>query len=79
MKSGFRVEASERFDIGITLDPEFYADYLMTEVNVTCAVRAGEPAGAIRAWCEGTLRGVFGGRAREVMFPGYIAWMVPQA
>ncbi|MEZ5400650.1 MAG: methyltransferase domain-containing protein [Bryobacteraceae bacterium] len=78
LHSGFRLTASERFDIAVTLDHDFYVPYLMTEVNVTCAVQSGEPADAIHEWCAETLRPVFDGRPRDVLFPGYIVWMVPE-
>ncbi|HUQ92971.1 MAG TPA: methyltransferase domain-containing protein [Bryobacteraceae bacterium] len=74
--TGFRLQASETFEVGISLEPVAYLDYLMTEINVAHAVRSGVPEGEIRNWCEHTLRPVFNGASREVLFPGYIAYMI---
>jgi len=73
---GFRVEGHEDFETGLVLSPGFYLDYVMTETNVARAVRDGVPAAAIRAWCAGTLAPVFEGCNREVIFRGYIVYMV---
>jgi hypothetical protein len=63
-------------EIGLTLSPDFYLDYVMTETNVAQAARNGVPEQEIRAWCAGTLAPVFQGEAREVLFRGYAAWLV---
>lgn len=70
-----RLSGSERFEIGLTLDPTSYLEYVMTETNVAHAVRGGTPEPAIRAWCRETLAPVFGGSPREVLFEGYIAYL----
>lgn len=75
LESGFRVTKSEHFEIGLTLTPEFYRDYMLTETNVAAAVREGTPYGEIRAWCEDSLGPVWEGRDREVLFRGYWASM----
>ena len=70
-----RLTGSERFEIGLTLDPAFYREYVMTETNVAHAVRGGIPAAEIRGWCRESLEPVFRGAAREVLFEGYIAYL----
>ena len=76
LHSGFTVQNHEHFEIGLTLSPDFYLDYVMTETNVADAVRQGTPESAIRSWCASTLGSVFQGAAREVLFQGYIAYMI---
>jgi len=75
--TGFNVGCAQSFEIGLTLKPGFYLDYMLTETNVAAAVRNGTPYGEIRAWCEETLAPVWGGRKREVIFLGYFACMTP--
>jgi len=77
MDSVLRVKDHEDFEIGLTLSPEFYLEYALTETNVTHAVRSGVPLDEIRSWCRETLSGVFQGQAREVLFRGYIAYLFP--
>jgi len=69
------VAAHELFEIPLVLDPDCYLDYMMTETNVSHAVRTGIPAGEVRSWCKQTLAPVFGSSPREVLFRGYIAYM----
>lgn len=76
LDSGFRVQG-HRFEIGLTLTPGFYLDYMMTETNVAAAVRSGAPRSEIRRWCAGTLARVWSGEDREVMFEGYFACLTP--
>jgi SAM-dependent methyltransferase len=73
--AGFRMAGRENFEIGITLTPEFYLDYMLTETNVAAAVRAGARLAEIRSWCAETLAPVWEGRPREVLFRGYVACM----
>ena len=75
LRSGFHVDAHRQFEIGITLAPEFYLDYVMTETNVAAAVRSGVPHSEIRSWCAETLAPVWNGAEREVLFRGYFACM----
>ena len=75
LNSGFRLHAQQHFEIGITLTPEFYLDYVMTETNVASAVRSGVPYAQIRSWCAETLAPVWMGSEREVLFRGYFACM----
>jgi len=79
LNSGFRVHTQQHFEIGITLTPEFYVDYVMTETNVACAVRRGVPHAEIKSWCAETLAPVWMGSEREVLFRGYFACMEPTA
>ncbi len=75
LSSGFHVDAHRQFEIGITLAPKFYVDYVMTETNVAAAVRSGVPQSEIRSWCVETLAPVWNGAHREVLFRGYFACM----
>jgi SAM-dependent methyltransferase len=72
---GFKLNGREDFEIGLSLTPDFYLDYVMTETNVAWAVKNGVSPGAIRSWCADSVQGVFSGVAREVLFRGYIAYM----
>jgi hypothetical protein len=72
---GFALKSHDYFEIGLTLTPEFYLDYAMTETNVAAAVRRGVPISEIRQWCQDTLGPVWEGRPREVLFRGYYACM----
>ena len=76
LDSGFRLSGHEYFEIGLTLNPDSYLDYVMTETNVAHAVGNGVSEQEIRAWCAGTLELVFQGEARDVLFPGYTAYLV---
>ena len=69
------MDTHRHFEIGITLTPEFYLDYVMTETNVAAAVRSGVPQSEIRSWCAETLAPVWKGAEREVLFRGYFACM----
>ena len=76
LSTGFRLDRHQWFEIGITLTPEFYLDYVLTETNVASAVRSGEPEGEIRSWCAETLAPLWHGAAHEVLFRGYFACLV---
>ncbi|MBV9304712.1 MAG: class I SAM-dependent methyltransferase [Acidobacteriaceae bacterium] len=69
----FRVEDAEHLQIGITLTPDFYTRYMLTETNVAFALRNGTKLEEIRLWCEETLRPVWNGESHEVLFRGYYA------
>jgi SAM-dependent methyltransferase len=75
LDSGFRLTGSETFRIALTLTQRFYVSYMLTESNVTFAVRGGTPYEEIRSWIAETLAPVWGGRDREVLFSGYFACM----
>jgi SAM-dependent methyltransferase len=77
MGRGFRPGRQEWFEIGITLTPEFYLDYVLTETNVASAVRRGAPEAEIRRWCAETLAPLWKNVAREVLFRGYFACLSP--
>jgi SAM-dependent methyltransferase len=77
-ESGFRLSGHEYFEIGLTLEPAFYLDYVMTETNAAHAVRNGAPEREIRQWCVETLAPVFNGGAHEVLFRGYFACLIAQ-
>jgi SAM-dependent methyltransferase len=69
----FRLQASQQFEIGLSLTRDFYEDYVMTETNVAAAVRAGVSPDEIRQWCHRTLGPIWRGCEREVLFRGYFA------
>lgn len=73
---GFHVREHERFRIGLTITPEFYLDYMMSESNVAYAIRMGTAEAEIRSWCSVTLEPVWEGRSKVVMFEGYFACLV---
>ena len=73
MDHGFQWQGSDRFEIGLTLTPAFYLEYVMTETNVASARRNGESEAAIRSWCSSTLSSVWREQSREVLFRGYFA------
>jgi ubiquinone/menaquinone biosynthesis C-methylase UbiE len=77
LAEGFRADGAEVYEEAIAMTPEAYVDYMMTETNVASAVREGAREEGIREWCRETLAPVFGGRAREVLFDGYIAYLRP--
>jgi len=72
----FRMRGHQQFEIGITLTPAFYLDYVMTETNVAAAVRNGVPQTEIKSWCARTLAPVWNGVEREVVFRGYFACLM---
>ena len=76
---GMHLSAHEHFEIGVAVSPQFYIDYIMTETNISNAVARGANEADIRAWCEASLAPVFAGREREVLFRGYIAYLVRNA
>ncbi len=73
---GLRLSSYEFFSRGLRLDSASYVDYVMTETNVAHALTKSVPEQEIRAWCNDTLAPVFNGEEREVLFEGYIAYMV---
>jgi SAM-dependent methyltransferase len=77
--SMFRLVGETPLRIPLPLTAEAYARYMLTETNVAAAVRGGTSLDDVRAWCEATLPHVFGGRARDVVFTGYIAYLTPGA
>jgi len=77
LHSGFRMNSHRYFEIGLTLTPDFYLDYMMTETNVAAAVNSGVPRPEIRSWCAETLAPIWRGVDREVLFHGYFACLTP--
>jgi SAM-dependent methyltransferase len=75
LRTGFRMHIHQQFEIGISLTPDVYLDYVMTETNVAAAVRNGLPYSEIRSWCAATLAPVWNSSEREVLFRGYFACM----
>lgn len=79
LPSGFIVDASEGFEVAIPMTETAYLDYVMTETNVAHAASRGEPAERIREWCDETLQTLFGSRSLDVLFPAWLACMLPHA
>ena len=73
----FRLESHEDFEIDVPFSLESYVDYVMSEANVTAALRSGADEEKIRSWCRETLAPVFGDETHEVVFGGYVAYMTP--
>lgn len=73
---GLRLNHYREFEVGLELTPAAYVDYVLTETNVARAAQNGVAEAGIRAWCEHTLAPVFGAGSREVVFRGYIAYLV---
>lgn len=69
--SGFAVVAQEDFEISLTLAPEFYLNYMLTETNVAHALRQGSSYGEIRDWCAASLAPVWKNESHSVVFRGY--------
>ena len=76
LDSGFRLQSREHFEIGLTLTPGFYLDYILTETNVAAAIRSGMARREIRSWCAETLEPVWRRAEHEVIFRGYFACMI---
>ncbi len=74
--SGLRLNGYEQFEMGLMVEPSFYIDYVVTETNVAHALMNGVPEEEIRTWCGRSLEPVFQGQAHEVLFQGYIAYLV---
>ena len=77
--STLTLQRGETFEIPLTLERDFYVEYLLTETRVQDHVRRGTPLDSIRAWVSSTLDPVFQGRPREVLFRGYLATFTPAA
>jgi SAM-dependent methyltransferase len=73
MDHRFRLQNHERFEIPLTLTPDFYLEYMMTETNVSFALRNGEAEDAIRSWCASTLDPIWPRQPKVVLFRGYFA------
>lgn len=78
LDSGFCFTHQEKFEIGLTLKPEFYLEYVLSETNVAFAVRTGGHYDEIRAWCMRTLSPIWEGKERQVLFFGYLVCMRPE-
>jgi SAM-dependent methyltransferase len=74
----FRLVARTSLRLPLAMTADAYVRYMLTETNVAAAVRGGTPLDDIRTWCRATLPDVFGGRARDVVFTGYIAYLMPR-
>jgi SAM-dependent methyltransferase len=70
-----RREGFDNFETALTLTPEFYIEYSMTETSVAAAIARGVPESEIREWCRTTIPEVFGDGPRDVIFKGYIAYL----
>lgn len=75
--TSFRLVARTSLRLPLAMTAEAYERYMLTETNVAAAVRGGTALDDVRTWCRATLPAVFGGRARDVVFTGYIAYLTP--
>ncbi len=73
-----RLAVHEAFTISLRLDLDRFLAYVMTESNVTRAVRAGTPLDVIASWCAETLAPRFAG-PRPVPFDCWLAGLVRRA
>jgi SAM-dependent methyltransferase len=73
---GLRLSLHREFEVGLKMAPAAYVNYVLTETNAARAVQNGVAEAEIRAWCEATLAPVFGAGPQEVLFRGYIAYLV---
>jgi SAM-dependent methyltransferase len=78
LDSGFRVADRLEFELALPFHADRYVEYVMSEANVAHAVRGGQSEAELRAWCAQTLAPVFGGGSQEVVFAGYVAFLVPR-
>jgi SAM-dependent methyltransferase len=78
LDGGFLVDDRLEFELALPFDAGSYVDYVMSEANVAHAVRGGAGEAALREWCARTLDPVFGGVSRDVVFAGYVAFLVPR-
>lgn len=70
---GFSPPVNAPFASSCTFTSVQYADFLMTESEVTAAVEyGGQAADRVRGWLVAELAPLFGGGPREVAFGGYI-------
>ena len=68
--------AYESLTVATTFDLNGYLDYLMTESNVSSAVKSGASMEEIRGWCEQHLRALFV-EPLQVQFDSYFACLSP--
>jgi len=71
-----RLSHHRQFQVGLEMGLAAYVDYVLTETNVACAVQKGVALAEMRAWCEATLAPVFSPQPQEVLFQGYVAYLV---
>jgi ubiquinone/menaquinone biosynthesis C-methylase UbiE len=71
----FRLRAQENFEIAIPLTAGFYVEYMMTETNISAAVRRGVSRSEIKSWCIRSLEPLWQCSEQDVVFPGYFACM----
>lgn len=77
LAAGFRLDDAVTFAWPLPMKADAYARYMLTETRVAAAVRRGESLSEIAAWCHASLAEVFGGRTRDVLFRGYVAYLRP--
>jgi SAM-dependent methyltransferase len=74
---GLQIRDRENFEIGLSMTPGSYLEYVLTEIGVIQAIQGGTDPLAIRTWCENTLSLVFRKHSREVLFRGFIVYLKP--
>jgi SAM-dependent methyltransferase len=76
---GLQLAAYEPFEIALSLTSAAYQAYVLTEANVERAIASGVPEADIASWCSESLAPVFRWPSLEVLFTGYIAYVVKDA
>jgi SAM-dependent methyltransferase len=76
---GFRVVAEDSFVVAAAMSRRQYIDYLLTETNVSQAIRAGSNSTSIHSWFEESLRYIWAETDQgihEILFPSYFVLMI---
>jgi SAM-dependent methyltransferase len=74
-RAGLRIDRRRDFVISLPLTAATYLEYVLTEANVEQAIAAGARAEEIGEWCRAGLVPIFGARARNVQFEGYVVYV----
>lgn len=71
--AGLQLTSYDSFDVAVPMTLTSYLRYVLGETRVELALARGLPDEEIREWCRRTLREIFGGGARDVLFDAYAA------
>jgi hypothetical protein len=72
-RAGLALDRYEHLEAPITMTPDAYLRYVMSETRIELALAAGTGEADIRAWCGDTLANAFGGEPRDVVFDCWFA------
>jgi SAM-dependent methyltransferase len=73
--AGLALQSFNQLEVPISMTPDSYLAYAMSETRIELALARGEDETAIRGWCQDTLDDVFRGQPRDVIFDGYVAYV----